>query len=132
MMAWEGWAHTSKTEFDFDKMLREIKAIGYDGVEIGGGETTLGKPRDLLQKFADNGLEIATFGAGVTANPYSPNTAEYRRSMDYAAELGVKVIAVFCRSSAAILLKTNTNCSRKTCTTRAITPRNISRFWRFI
>lgn len=93
-MTWEGWAHSSKTPFDFDAMLREIKSVGYEGVEIGGDETSLGKPRDVLQKFADNGLEIAAFGAGVTANPHPPNTSEYRRAMDYAAELDVKIIAV--------------------------------------
>ena len=94
MMTWESWADSSKIELDFDAMLREIKAIGYEGVEIGGDEKSLGKPRDILQKFADHGLEIAAFGAGVTANPHPPNTEEYRRAMDYAAELDVKTIAV--------------------------------------
>lgn len=36
MMTWSGWAHSSKTELDFNAMLREIKAIDYEGVEIGG------------------------------------------------------------------------------------------------
>ena len=54
----------------------------------------MGQPHEVLQKFADNGLEIAAFGTGVTANPHPPNTEEYWRDMDYAAGLGVKIVTV--------------------------------------
>jgi inosose dehydratase len=93
-MTWEGGAKANGSEFDLDRALAEIKAAGYDAVEMGGDQKKLGSPQSLLKRLASHGLTIAAFDANVTANPWPPNTAEYRRHMDYASEFGVKIIMV--------------------------------------
>lgn len=94
LMTWEGWAAKAKIPFDLDTALAEAKASGYDAVELGGDEKNLGKPDALLKRLANHGLALGAFGVSVTANPWPPNTEAYRRSMDYAHALGVKVLAV--------------------------------------
>lgn len=92
LMTWEG--NANHAAFHLDTALAEVKAAGYDAVELGGDEKKLGTPQALLSRLKIHGLTIAAFSASVTANAWPPNTAEYRRNMDYASELGVKIIAV--------------------------------------
>jgi inosose dehydratase len=94
LMTWEGAAKTNGSAFDLDRALAEVKAAGYDAVEMGGDQKKLGSPQSLLKRLASHGLTLAAFDANVTANPWPPNTAEYRQHMDYASELGVNVIMV--------------------------------------
>ncbi len=93
-MTWTGWWRKHDQPFDLDLLLDEVKQAGYEGVEVGGGEGTLGAPRTFTNKLADRGLRVPAFAAAVTANPHPPNTDEYRRAMDYAAAIDVRVITV--------------------------------------
>ena len=94
LMTWTGWSQANGQPFDLDTALHEIKAAGYEGVELGGDEQTLGDPQQLKRRVAEHGLTIAAFSSSVTANPWPPNTEQYRRELDYAAALGVSTIMV--------------------------------------
>lgn len=94
LMTFEGWAKKNNEPFDLPAALVAIRQAGYDGVEMGGDETTLGKAADLRRMIEDHDLGIAAWSGNVTANPYPPNTEAYRRAFDYAAALGGPVIAV--------------------------------------
>lgn len=94
IMTWSGWYARQQQPFDLDAALSEIKAAGYDGVELGGDEQSLGDPVALRGRLADHGLALAAWGSNVTANPWPPNTEQYHRELDYAAALGVRTIAV--------------------------------------
>lgn len=94
IMTWQGWNAKQNTPFDLDLALHEIKTTGYDGVELGGDEQSLGDPELIKEKLTNNGLQIAAWGASVTANPWPPSTEQFQRELDYAAALGVRLIAV--------------------------------------
>ena len=94
LLTFEGWAQKNNLPFDLATTFAEIRQAGYEGVEMGGDETKLGKPAALLRLAGDAGLRFAAWGASVTSNPWPPNTESYRRSLDYAAALGVTTIAV--------------------------------------
>jgi inosose dehydratase len=91
---WIGYANDQKTPFDLDAALKEIRATGYDAVEVGGGEPLFGAPAEFLAKTRVAGLEIAAYDTGVSYNPWPPNTKEYQADMRYAAALGVKTVMV--------------------------------------
>jgi inosose dehydratase len=93
-MTWQGWLEKQKRSFHLPTMLQEIRSAGYTGVELGGDDQTLGSAKAVRTALNEAGLQLAAFCAGVTANPYPPNTEQYRREMDYAAELDCKVIMV--------------------------------------
>jgi inosose dehydratase len=91
------WGSLSKAlgkTYGWQDIVREAAAAGYEGVELGGNEKSLGKPADCLAFVREQGLDIAAFFAGVTYNPWKPNTEQYREAMRYAAELGVTTITV--------------------------------------
>ena len=46
---WMGYAKEKGTPFDMKKCLEEVRASGYEGVETGGGEATLGKPAEMAE-----------------------------------------------------------------------------------
>ncbi len=94
MMTWNGWYRKQEKPVDVPRVLQEVKAAGYEGIEMGGDESTLGKPAELKQLLADVGLELAAWATNVTANPWPPNTEQYQRAMDYAAAMGVSTIMV--------------------------------------
>jgi inosose dehydratase len=94
LMTWEGWAQANNCIFDLDQALAEVKAAGYDAVELGGDEKRLGTPDALARRLANHGLTMPAFGANVTANAWPSNTESYRRHIDYAGSLGVKIIMV--------------------------------------
>jgi inosose dehydratase len=89
---WRAYARWTESQFDWKQFVRDAAEAGYEGVELGGTEETLGKPRACRNFVSDQGLEIAAFAANVTYNPWPPNTDAYRASMRYAAELGVSTI----------------------------------------
>jgi len=91
---WGGYAHFKKTPLTAEHFFAEAAAAGYAGVEVGGGKDFLGKPADCLALASRHGLEIAAYGTSVTYNPWKPNTIAYRADIDYAAELGVKMLMV--------------------------------------
>jgi len=93
-MTWEGWWKKRAMPWNLDTLLSEVKAAGYEGIELGGDEAKLGKPAELQKRLDDHGLSLAVFNASVTANPWPANTEDYRRSMTYAAALGIKTIMV--------------------------------------
>ncbi len=93
-MTWEGWWKQHEQAFDLDTLLREVKAAGYDAIEMSGSEETLGPAAGLRKKLDDHGLAVAAWSAEVTANPWEPNRIAYERDLDYAAELGARTIAV--------------------------------------
>ncbi|MBI5724764.1 MAG: sugar phosphate isomerase/epimerase [Planctomycetes bacterium] len=93
-MTWGGWWGKQKVPFNLDVLLDEVKQAGYQGVELGGGEKTLGKPAEFVKKLADHGVELAAFAANVSANPYPPSTERYQKDMDYAAAIGMKMLMV--------------------------------------
>jgi inosose dehydratase len=89
---WGGYAKFTGAAYDWKQFVREAAEAGYEGVEIGGSEKSLGKPAECRAFVESCGLEIAAFSANVTYNPWPPNTESYRQSLRYAAELGVTTI----------------------------------------
>ena len=92
LLTWKGYASDQKTPFNLAQSLEEVRASGYEGIEVGGGEAILGKPGDFLKMTESFGLKIAACSTSVTYNPWLPNTKAYRADMRYAAELGVKIM----------------------------------------
>jgi inosose dehydratase len=95
LMTWAGWANSQKQKLDLPTAFAEIKAAGYDGVEMGGDADSCGPAATLKRRLSDAGLHLAAWSIGVTANPYPPNTAAYRKQLAYAAELDCD-LAVVC------------------------------------
>jgi inosose dehydratase len=93
-MTWGGWWEKKNIPFNVERLLEEVREAGYEGVELGGSAATLGPPRHLKDLLAVSELELAAWAVSVTATPWPPNTEEYRRDMDYAAEMEVKTIMV--------------------------------------
>ena len=91
-MTWQGWWRKNDVPFDLETLLREMKEAGYDGLEIGGDRESLGAPERFKELLAANELELCAVAISVTANPHPPNTEQYRRSIDYAAEMGVTML----------------------------------------
>ncbi len=91
-VTWSGYARFAGQHFDWREFVRDAASAGYDGVELGGTEQTLGKPRDCRTFVNDQGLAMAAFAANVTYNPWLPNTREYRAAMRFAARLGVSTL----------------------------------------
>lgn len=94
LMTWHGWLHKNKLAVDTPAILAEVRAAGYDAVEMGGDAKAHGSAAILRQQLASAGVAIAAWSSGVTANPWGPNTESYRREFDFAAELGVKLIVI--------------------------------------
>ncbi len=67
---WMGYAKEKGIPFDMKKCLEEVRASGYEGIETGGGQDTLGKPADFLKLTRAAGLEICSYASGVTYNPW--------------------------------------------------------------
>jgi inosose dehydratase len=95
LMTWGGWAKKQNQKLDLSQALAEIKAAGYDGVELYVDAASQGPAEAFRARVADAGLTIAAWSVGVTANPYPPSYDQFRRSIDYAAEVGVR-LAVVC------------------------------------
>jgi inosose dehydratase len=93
-MTWFGWWEKKKMPVNVERLLEEVREAGYEGVELGGSAATLGPPRHLKDLLAVNELELAAWAVGVTAAPWPSNTDEYRRDIDYAAQMEVKTIMV--------------------------------------
>ncbi len=93
-MTWNGWLSKQKQEFKLPAVLAEVKAAGYDGVEMGGDAGSLGTAAGVRKAFADAGLTLDCWSAGVTANPWPPATEDFKRSVGYAAEVGIKLVVV--------------------------------------
>ena len=93
-MTWGGWWEKKNIPFNVERLLEEVREAGYEGVELGGSAATLAPPRHLKDLLAVSELELAAWAVSVTATPWPPNTEEYRRDMDYAAEMEVKTIMV--------------------------------------
>ncbi len=89
---WNGWAKHNGTDFDWKDFVKDARDAGYDGVEFGGSREKNGAPEDCLKFIKDQGLELAASGAGVTYNPWPPNTQQYQKSIDFGAEMGTPVI----------------------------------------
>lgn len=93
-MTWGGRALKSGEKLDFDRMLAEVREIGYTGIELGGDESTHGSPESLLNKLAANDLELAAWCSFVTALPDEKNAESYRRSINFAEQVGATVMMV--------------------------------------
>ena len=94
LMTWHGWAEQQKQEPHLPSILAEVKRAGYDAVEMGGDAASHGSAKALRALLADHGISIAAWGSGITANPWQGNTDQYRRELDFAAEMGVRTIVV--------------------------------------
>jgi len=91
-ITWEGWWRKNKMPFNVERLLQEVHDAGYEGVELGGGAETLGPPRRLKDLLAVSELELAAWAIHVTAAQSPRNTDAYRRHIDYAAQMEVKVL----------------------------------------
>ncbi len=89
-MTWKGWWRKHEEPFDLECCLREIREAGYEGVEL-SAQDDAAETKRLLE---EHGLELGAVGVSVTANPWPPNTEQYRRGLDFAAEMGVTTISV--------------------------------------
>jgi inosose dehydratase len=91
-----GWGRHAKglgQDLSLDTFLREAKAAGYDGVEI-GGPGDFGGVAQCRERMKREGLEIAATFASVTLNPWQPNVEEYTKALHASAELGVRTVCV--------------------------------------
>lgn len=95
IMTWHGWAKRDKQPFELARALAEVRAAGYEGVELGGDAEACGPAAGLRGQLAANGLACVAWSVGVTANPWPPATESFRRQIAYAAEVGVR-LAVVC------------------------------------
>jgi sugar phosphate isomerase/epimerase len=91
---WGGYEDWKGVRLTADEFFAQVAEAGYDGIELGGGEKYLGTPKQCLERARRYGLEIGSYCTSVTYNPYPPNTRSYRQDMDYAADLGVKMLMV--------------------------------------
>lgn len=94
LMTWYGWLKSQKQEPHLPTILAEAKQAGYDTVQTGGDAGSNGPAADFKRLLADAGVGLAAWGVNVTANPWPANTEQYRRGLDYAAELEVKTVVV--------------------------------------
>jgi inosose dehydratase len=93
-MTWGGWYRRAGLTFELETVLAEVKAAGYEGIELGGDANSMGPAAELRRKLSDAGLTVGAWHADVHATANEANAENYRRAMDYAAEVGVPVIAV--------------------------------------
>jgi inosose dehydratase len=91
-MTWYGWWKKKGVNASTDVLLAEVAQAGYAGVELGGDGRKHGPSGHLRELLAENHLEIAAWAVTITATIDPPNTDEYRRAMDFAAELGVRTV----------------------------------------
>lgn len=91
---WGSLAKVTGEKYSWQDRVRDTSKAGFDGIEMGGTEKSLGKAADVRAFIEDNGLAISSWFAGVTYNPHKPNTLQYRESLRYAAEIGVEVVTV--------------------------------------
>ena len=91
---WGAYAGFTKVPLTAEHFFAEAVEAGYAGVEVGGGRNFLGSPSDCLKLAKRHGLELAAYGTSVTYNPWKPNTDAYRADIEYAADLGVKMLMV--------------------------------------
>jgi inosose dehydratase len=89
MATWHGLGKLLDKKYTWQEIVKEIAQAGYDGVELGGTEERMGPARDVVKFVNDQGLQISTWFVSVTYNPWPPNTAEYRKTIEYAAQIGV-------------------------------------------
>ncbi len=91
------WGALSKvlgSKHGWQDIVAQAAEAGYEGIEMGGTEKSLGKAADTRAFIEKHGLQIAAWFANVTYNPYPPNTASYQESIRYAADLGVDTVTV--------------------------------------
>ena len=91
---WSGLGKALGVTYDWKRIVSEAAQAGYEGIEMGGSEESLGKARDTRAFIEGRGLRIAAWFASVTYNPWAPNTAAYQKAIRYAAELEVPLVTV--------------------------------------
>jgi inosose dehydratase len=91
LMTWQGWANKQKQKLDLPAAFAEIRAAGYDGVELGGDAASCGPAAELRKHLADAGITCAAWSLGVTANPWPPSTEAFRKQVGYAGEMGMRI-----------------------------------------
>ena len=91
---WGGYAAFTGRACGAEQFFREAAEAGFEGIELGGGESFLGSPAACRKRAEACGLEIAAYSAGVTYNPHPPNTRQYRQDIRYAQALGVRTLMV--------------------------------------
>ena len=89
---WGGYAKAHDTAVDKKQFIKDVAAAGCTGIEVGGLEDVFPNPQDAAAFIKDQGLEIAAHAGNVTYNPWQPNVETYQKSLQYAADLGVKTI----------------------------------------
>jgi inosose dehydratase len=94
LMTWQGYLDRAKLPFVLEQVLGEVRSAGYDGFEAGGDAHGNGPAKAYLAAVRSSGLSIAAWGVGVTYNPWPPGLESFKKSSDYAAELGVKTLVV--------------------------------------
>jgi inosose dehydratase len=93
-MTFEGGWKNAGIQPSAQQLIADLTASGFHAVELDGDASRYGPAKTLRSLFDDAGITAVAISAPVTANPWPPNTEEYRRCMDYAAELGVRTISV--------------------------------------
>lgn len=105
------WAYIFNQETptnDFREIVRKLKELGYDGVELGGFDPHPGphtcktkQDRQELRKFvADHGLEFSGLAADLwsqklwSVEDQGPFIAEFVRNVFFADDLGIETIRV--------------------------------------
>ena len=89
IMTWQGWASKQKQKLELPVAFAEMRAAGYEGIELGGDAASCGPAADLKRHLADAGLTCVAWGFSVTANPWAPSTEAFRRQVGYAGEMGI-------------------------------------------
>ena len=111
-IAMGSWAYAigpyEKDPIDFDTVCRKVKALGFDGVELGAfsphpnpNDLPEKSQRDeLVGKMRDGGLQFAGMGADLwgrkllnTDDP-APYVAEFTKAADFCADLGMHTLRI--------------------------------------
>lgn len=91
---WGGLSKVHGKQYSWQDIVRETAEAGFKGIEMGGSEGRMGPAREVRRFIESSGLQISSWFANVTYNPYPPNKADYEASIRYAGELGVGIVTV--------------------------------------
>ncbi|GAA0373683.1 myo-inosose-2 dehydratase [Microbispora corallina] len=90
MLTWLDW-HRDGDPLELDTMLEEIRATGYEGVELMRA-ASFGPARQVADRLAAHDLAAAAYATLVPAR--IEDDSEHKAEMDYAAGLGITTIMV--------------------------------------
>ncbi len=94
MITWIDWYRDYGEPLAVPRVLDEIAAAGYAGVELHGGPAVLGPANVLRRQIERAGLQAVAYSSFLGATASRLNTRQYQADLDHAADLGITTIVV--------------------------------------